>query len=265
MISPLVKRVLGHGLAASRLDAVLLRNAATVVAFHRVHDGAAASDSLTVSVGSFERYCRYFQRRFRVVPLRDLVAGLEERRPVGRELAITFDDGYRDNFENAAPVLERLSLPATFFVVTEWMGTGIVPFWDKQRGVKYPWMTWDDARALHRRGFEIGVHTRTHADLGTVSGIAARDEILGARLELERQLGAPATSFAYPFGGRDNCTESNRQLVKAAGFRCCCSAFGGSNTRGTDPFHVRRVPVSEWYASPQQFGFDVALRRTVLR
>jgi peptidoglycan/xylan/chitin deacetylase (PgdA/CDA1 family) len=261
----LVKRLLGQGVFASRFDAILLRDAATVVAFHRVHDGASASDSLTVGVGTFERYCRYFQRRFRVVPLRDLVRKLEMGQAVGRDLAITFDDGYRDNFENAAPVLERLSLPATFFVVTQWIDTGIVPFWDEQRGAKHPWMTWADARALHRRGFEIGVHTRTHADLGTVSGDDAQQEILGARLELERHLGAPATSFAYPYGGRDNCTESNRQLVKASGFRCCCSAFGGSNGRGADPFHLRRVAISESYASPHQFGFDLAFGRTVLQ
>ena len=265
MVKHVVKGLLGQSVFASGLDAVLLRTAAVVVAFHRVHDGTDPSDSLTVGVRTFERYCRYFQRRFRVVPLRDLVEKLEAGRPVGRELAITFDDGYRDNFENAAPILERLSLPATFFLVTEWMGTGVVPFWDHERGVKHPWMTWDDARALHVRGFEIGVHTRTHVDLGKVSGGTARDEILGARLELERQLGAPATSFAYPYGGRDHCTESNRQLVKAAGFRCCCSAFGGSNRRGTDPFHLRRVPISGWYASPHQFGFDVAFGRTVLQ
>jgi peptidoglycan/xylan/chitin deacetylase (PgdA/CDA1 family) len=199
-----------------------------------------------------------------VVPLRDLVEKLGAGRSVGRELAITFDDGYRDNFENAAPVLEQLSLPATFFVVTQWIDTDIVPFWDEQRGVRHPWMTWADARALHRRGFEIGVHTRTHADLGKVSGGDAREEIFGARLDLERQLGAPATSFAYPYGRRDNFTEANRELVRAAGFHCCCSAFGGINLRGTDPFHLRRIPISEGYASPHQFGFDLAFGRTLL-
>jgi peptidoglycan/xylan/chitin deacetylase (PgdA/CDA1 family) len=259
-----VKRLVGQGIFASGLDAVLLRDAATVVAFHRVHDGADPSDSLTVSVPTFERYCRYFQRHFRVVPLRELVDTLRAGRSAGRELAITFDDGYRDNFEHAAPVLGRLSLPATFFVVTGWIGTDVVPFWDEQRGVCHPWMTWDDVRALHRRGFEIGVHTRTHVDLGKVSGREARVEILGARLELQRQLGAPATSFAYPFGRPEHLTEANRQLVAAAGFRCCCSGFGGVNARGADPFHLRRIPISEWYASPHQFGFDLAFGRTLL-
>jgi peptidoglycan/xylan/chitin deacetylase (PgdA/CDA1 family) len=264
MVKQTVKRLLGRGVFASGFDAILLGDAATVVAFHRVHDGAPASDSLTVSVATFERYCRFFQRRFRVVPLRDLVARLAAGQPVGRALAITFDDGYRDNFANAAPILERLALPATFFVVTQWMNTDVVPFWDQEREVRHPWMTWADVRALHRKGFEIGAHTRTHVDLGKVAGDEAREEIFGSRADLERQLDAPAISFAYPFGRRENLTETNRQLIRDAGFRCCCSGYGGINPRGTDPFHVRRIPITEWYASPHQFGFDLAFGRTLL-
>jgi peptidoglycan/xylan/chitin deacetylase (PgdA/CDA1 family) len=259
-----VKQFLGRSLFASGLDALLLRDAAVIVAFHRVHDGADPADSLTIGVGAFERYCRYFKEEFRVVSLRTLVDRLKAGRLIGRELAITFDDGYRDNLQNAAPVLQRLSLPATFFVVTQWVGTGVVPFWDDERGMRYPWMTWAEVRALHRRGFEIGVHTRTHADLGKVRGGAAADEILGARLELEAQLDAPAASFAYPYGGRRHFTEANRELVRSAGFACCCSGFGGVNASGTDPFRLHRIPISEWYASPHQFGFDLALGRTSL-
>jgi peptidoglycan/xylan/chitin deacetylase (PgdA/CDA1 family) len=161
-------------------------------------------------------------------------------------------------------VLERLSLPATFFVVTQWMDTEVIPFWDADRGMRYPWMTWADVRSLHRRGFEIGVHTRTHADLGTLSGGRAGDEILGARLELEDRLNAPATSFAYPYGKRQHLTEANRELVRAAGFACCCSGFGGVNAPGTDPFRLNRIPISTFYASPHLFGFDLALGRTTL-
>jgi peptidoglycan/xylan/chitin deacetylase (PgdA/CDA1 family) len=99
---------------------VLLRNAAVVVAFHRV-DNADRSDTLTVDVRMFERYCMFFRRHFRVVSLREIVQKLERGLEPNRELAITFDDGYRDNYDNAMPVLEKLSLPATFFVVSQWL------------------------------------------------------------------------------------------------------------------------------------------------
>jgi peptidoglycan/xylan/chitin deacetylase (PgdA/CDA1 family) len=258
-----VKRLLGHGLFASNLDAVLLRNASVIVAFHRIQD-TDQSDSLSIDAATFERHCRFYQRHFRVVALREIVDRITLGLPLDRHLAITFDDGYRDNFENARPVLEKLSLPATFFVVTEWIETDVVPWWDRARDVRHPWMTWEEVRGLHRRGFEIGAHTRSHVDLGKVPPAEAVGEVLGGRLHLERQLGARVDSFAYPYGGRKHVTEANRQVVKSAGFQCCCSAFGGINPAGTDPFHLRRVPVSPWHSSPHQFGFEVATGRSVL-
>jgi peptidoglycan/xylan/chitin deacetylase (PgdA/CDA1 family) len=258
-----VKHLLGQGMLLARLDAVLLRQAAVILMFHRVRE-IEGSDGLTVDVDTFERYCRFFRRHFKVVALRDLVRALERRAPLERALAITFDDGYRDNFECAAPVLEKLSLPATFFVVSQWIETDAVPWWDEQRGVRYPWMTWDEVRSLHRRGFEIGAHTRTHVDLGRVGALEAQDEIVGAQREIEQRIAAPVESFAYPYGGPHHLTDANREIVKAAGFRCCCSGFGGVNPAGADPFHLRRVSVTHRYPSPPEFVFDVALGRSVI-
>jgi peptidoglycan/xylan/chitin deacetylase (PgdA/CDA1 family) len=261
-MTPLIKRAAGHAIFASRLDTVFLRNRALVVTFHRVND-TRSPEGLTVSPRVFERYCRFFSRHFRVVPLRTLVKRLERREALNRELAITFDDGYRDNFENAVPLLEKYRLPATFFVVTRFIGTDIVPWWDEQKGVRHPWMTWDQVRSLHERGFDLGAHTRTHVDLGVAGGSEANEEILGGRRELEDRLAAPVELFAYPYGRRGNLADANRRLVRGAGFRCCCSCFGGTVARGSDPFHLQRVPISSRYESPEQFGFDVALGRSL--
>jgi peptidoglycan/xylan/chitin deacetylase (PgdA/CDA1 family) len=257
-----VKRLLGRSLFASHLDALLLRRSAVVVAFHRVQRGVDVSDPLTVDPQVFEAYCRFFHRHFHVVPLGALIAKLEKGGAPRRELAITFDDGYRDNFENAMPILESLSLPATFFVVSQWVGSDVVPFWDRRLGVRHPWMTWNQIRDLHARGFDIGAHTRTHVDLGMLSPTAAGEEIVGARADLEDHLGATVQAFAYPFGGPDHMTDGNREVVRKAGFRCCCSGFGGTISSSTDPFHMPRVPISPWHASPHHFGLDVALGRS---
>jgi peptidoglycan/xylan/chitin deacetylase (PgdA/CDA1 family) len=124
-------------------------------------------------------------------------------------------------------------------------------------------MTWDQVKTMKNKGFDIGAHTRTHVNLGTTSGAIAQEEIAGARADLEEALGAPVESFAYPFGGQDNMTEHNRRVVKAAGFRCCCSAYGGTINGRTDPFFLPRVPVTTWHLSPQHLGFDIALERSV--
>jgi peptidoglycan/xylan/chitin deacetylase (PgdA/CDA1 family) len=257
-----IKTLIGHSLFAAGLDRWLLSNAAVVVCFHRVRPDA--SDSLTVTPAAFELYCRFFKDNLDIVPLRDLVAALEAGRSIPSGLSITFDDGYRDNFEYAAPILTKMALPATFFVITQWMGTDVVAWWDKDRPLSHPWMTWDHIRALHDVGFEIGAHTRHHADLGKIAEDEARNEIVGSREELERCVGARVESFAYPYGRQGNLSETNRAIVREAGFRCCCSAFGGVNTPGTDPFRLLRIAVTSKMSSPHGFGFDVALGRTVV-
>ena len=255
-----VKTALGRLMFATHLDALLLPDAGVVVAFHRVQDGDD-TDRLTISHGMFERHCRFYKRHFDVVPLGEMVARLERGRPVSRLLAITFDDGYLDNFVNAGPVLDALSLPATFFVVSQWIGTDAWPWWDRERGVRHAWMTWDQVRNLSARGFEIGAHTRTHADLGRIEGAAAHDEILGGRTEIERQLDRRIDLFAYPYGRPANMIDANRARVRAAGFRCCCSCYGGLTPRGSDPFRLQRMAISQWYESPYQFGAEL-LRET---
>jgi peptidoglycan/xylan/chitin deacetylase (PgdA/CDA1 family) len=122
-------------------------------------------------------------------------------------------------------------------------------------------MTWDQVKYLNQAGFDIGAHTRTHADLGQIDEAAARDEIFGARHDLERRLRRPIDLFAYPYGRLDNMRESNRALVRAAGFRCCCSCYGGLTPRGADPFRLQRLAVSHWYDTPHQFGMEL-LRET---
>src|SRR5438046_566664 len=129
-----IKSLLGRIVFESRLTAILLRNAAVIVALHRVHD-TAGSDGLTISVATLERYCRSFRRDFRVLSLLDLVHRMELCLALDLDLAITFDDGYRDNFENAVPVLEKLSVPAPFFVVSQWIGTDVVPWWTARRAL----------------------------------------------------------------------------------------------------------------------------------
>jgi peptidoglycan/xylan/chitin deacetylase (PgdA/CDA1 family) len=254
------KAALGRLMFATRLNALLLRNAGVVVAFHRVQDEDDVS-GLSVSREMFERHCRFFKRHFHVVPLGELVTRLERGQSIDRLLSITFDDGYLDNFMNARPVLEALSLPATFFVVNRWIGSDAWPWWDREQGVRHRWMTWDQVRHLNARGFDIGAHTRTHPDLGRTNATSAREEILGGRTEIEQEIGRRVDLFAYPYGGRANMIDANRSLVKAAGFRCCCSCYGGLTRRGADPFHLPRVAVSDWYDSPHQFGVEL-LRET---
>ena len=256
-----LKSLVGRAIFIPRVHHLLLANAAVIVAFHRINR-SSTWDGLTCSVHLFEKYCRLFADYFHVISMQDLLSKLENGIPLDRNVVITFDDGYQDNYDFAIPVLKSLGLPATFFLTSQFIGTEVVPWWDRNQGFRHPWMTWGEVRHLHAEGFEIGAHTRTHANLAEICGLEAREEICGSRRDMEEKLGAPVDLFAYPYGKENDISQDNREMIKEAGLRCCCSCYGGINTNNTDPFHLRRIPISSWYESPYQFACDIALRRT---
>ena len=256
-----IKAAIGWATVASSLHRSVKPEQGIVVAFHRVN-GEQDATGLTVSPEVFERYCRFFSAHYAVVSLSHFVKRLQDGHSVGGLLDVTFDAGNRDNFEIAAPILKRWNLPATFFVTSQFINSRIVPEWDRDAGLEFPWMTWEEVVSLRQQGFEIGAHTKHHVDLGKAQGDLAREEIHGSRADLEEKLGAAVRLFAYPFGRADQMSETNRVMVKEAGYDCCCSCFGGVNTRSTDPFSIQRVPISTWLASPYQFAFETTFAQT---
>jgi len=256
-----LKSRLGIMVFQSGLSEPLTRDKAIVTCFHRVDD-RLAGDSLSCTVDEFRSYLRFFKDHFHVISLPELLDRIERKHDISHCLVITFDDGYLDNYENAARELRALELPACFFIATGFIGTDRIAWWDQELPFQPRWMTWDDVRALASMGFDIGAHTINHVDLGAVNRTTAEAEIRGSRERLEQELGMKADLFAYPYGRKRQISEENRQLVRDLGLRCCVSAYGGVVTPGTDPFRVLRQPVvTTWSKSPYQFGFEMALAR----
>lgn len=255
-----IKGALGRMADAAGILVPNFRSKLIVVTFHRVNDWMT-EDGITCDSGKFETFCRYFRNHFSVVPLAEQVAGCRDGRPMGGTLSITFDDGYRDNAEVAAPILRRLDLPATFFVTTGFIGSNFVPRWDAHLTQQPGWMTWDQVRELRKQHFDIGGHTVHHIDLGAESPQVIRGELAQCRASLEEKLGEPATLFAYPFGGRSNISAEAVWLVREAGFECCVSACGGINSPVADPFSLNRISVGGWFATPDQLGFEIFSKR----
>ena len=90
-------------------------------------------------------------------------------------------------------------------------------------------------------GVEIGAHTRSHANIG---GHFTRDEmvdeIVGSKQELEAAIESEVRYFAFPYGKHENLSAAAFRIAVEAGFAGVCSAYGGYNFPGDDPFHLRR-------------------------
>jgi len=94
-------------------------------------------------------------------------------------------------------------------------------------------------------GIEIGAHTYTHADLGSVRDPdKMRYEVVAAGKDLEDAVGQPVRYFAFPYGLHANLSSEAFLLAQRAGYDAACSAYGGYNFPGDDAFHIQRIPAS---------------------
>ena len=128
-----------------------------------------------------------------------------------RIVIINFDDGYKSQFTNAKPILDKYGFKATFFIVCNFVGnsakqmnsSSIVNFAGK--GVEQ--MTWNDIITLYKQGYEIGAHTMDHLRNMTNMPNNELNYEVGRSKQCIADHGIPITTFAYPFdNGKDNGT-----------------------------------------------------------
>jgi peptidoglycan/xylan/chitin deacetylase (PgdA/CDA1 family) len=188
----------------------------TVLCYHSVDP--AWQDRLAVPPGDFARQCEWLAANRRVLDLPDAVAAADRRGrlPAGAT-AITFDDGYRALHEHAFPVLRRLGLPATVFLVAKTLPGGTDVDWVTERPVpaSLPTLTLDQVLEMQDGGVRFGSHSWAHADLTTLSEAECERDLRESREALEDHLGRPVPYLAYPKGRHD---DKVRRAARRAGY-----------------------------------------------
>lgn len=234
-----------------RLAAARKRRACpiAVLFYHRVADHD--SNPWTIDCASFRRQIDWLARHYEFVSLpqaQDRIRSGGGDRPA---VSITFDDGYQDNCQFALPLLLDRGIPCTYFVSWRHVSQNKPFRHDLDRGRPLAPNTVDQLRQLAAAGVEIGGHTRSHADLGKISDPEAlHDEVIVAGAELAAAIGRPMRYFAFPFGLHANLNRQAFQMARQAGYLGVCSAYGGYNLPGDDPFHLQRI-----HADPQFVRF----------
>jgi peptidoglycan/xylan/chitin deacetylase (PgdA/CDA1 family) len=179
---------------------------------------------------------------------------LDYRRNAGRlprrAVIITFDDGYRSNRDIALPLLQKHGLRATIFLVAARLGR--TNAWDPDE-LQEPLLDATDVRAMQAAGMEFGSHSATHARLTALGPAAALAELSDSRVLLGALLDQPVRVLGYPYGAHDAVL---RRLAADAGYEAAVTIRRRMNTDTTDPFALRRIPVT-YQTSLARFAWDL--------
>ena len=187
-----------------------------ILAYHRVNP--EVRDGLSVSPTTLRTHVESLIGRGMEPVVLDEVLGVRPSDLPTRSFALTFHDGYQDNYFHALPVLDDLGVRATVYLVTSMIDSD-QPF---------PWLRVTDAgfdeMDLHMTSeqiaaaagtFTYGSHTVTHPMLSGLDIEAARREIADSRAELENRLSTPVRTFCYPAG---DFSSETVELVREAGY-----------------------------------------------
>jgi peptidoglycan/xylan/chitin deacetylase (PgdA/CDA1 family) len=154
-------------------------------------------------------------------------------------VAVTFDDGFSSTFEHSLPILTRLSIPATMFIVADRIGND--NDWMHSRGrPKRTLMDASQIREMHSAGITIGSHTLSHPKLVECNPAQIVSEISDSKCRLEDLLGSSVQHFAYPYGLHNKAAMDS---VQQAGYSSACSTRSGFNNADTNRFLLRRIEI----------------------
>jgi len=180
------------------------------------------------STAYFLRQVNYLLRHYRVVSLSEAVELVRKGGNRAPTVAVTFDDGYADNFLNLRAITEETGLPIGYFISTEHISNGREFAHDQLFNEPgFPPNTWEQIEFLKRCGYEIGSHTRNHADCGATDEEFLRREIVGSGEDLQQKLG-PTAHFSFPFGLPQNISAPAAEIA-CASYRNVFSAYRGGN------------------------------------
>lgn len=238
MRRPGIKERLKVGLKRAARRSRASRAGPRILTYHSVGE---RDHPMNVSPGAFREQIAWLADTHPCISVEAALAGTPG-------VAITFDDGYRDNLMNAQPILSRYGVPWTLFFVTGRAGGMLDHDTDPATATL---LTWDEVRDLHGAGVRIGGHTASHARLSRLSAEAQRREIEACHEALRRELGEPPGGFAYPYGSALDYTAETVELVRQVGFSFALSNRYGPVEPDGDRWTARRI----WIDRTDTLGF----------
>jgi peptidoglycan/xylan/chitin deacetylase (PgdA/CDA1 family) len=217
-----------------------------ILMYHGITDESerrSAYYKVNTAPAMFERQMRFLKESgYETITLGEAVRSLNRRESPGpKRVVITFDDGFRNFYTHAFPVLQKYGQTATMFLPTAYIKTTRASFKDIEC------MTWDEVRELRKAGIEFGSHTVSHPKLVELNWTDIERELRDSKNEMETQLGARVTTFAYPYAfpqAKPLFVQKLSDALVENGYRCCVTTEVGRAHPGDNVYRLKRLPMN---------------------
>jgi len=200
-----------------------------ILMYHNIDAELAKTNTIAVSEEIFEKQMAFIAKRnYKVVRLEELCRMIKQgQRLPPNILAITFDDGYKDNLK-AVKILAKYNFPATIFIVMDWI--------DKPGYLTRSDLSW----IKNNSSVFFGSHTVSHSYLPNLLLGDLKYEIRDSKSMAKKKYGLDLSAIAYPVGGF---THQVSQEVESAGYLCACSTNRGF-FKQPDIYALRRIKMT---------------------
>lgn len=229
-----IKKGLSQGLIAA--GKIIPSQGIPILTYHSID---STSSVISIRQDVFKEQMKYLSDNgYTTISLRQYIDRLRRGKIKNKkEVVLTFDDGFRNNYTFAFPILKKMGFTATFFLTSGFIGRTCQ--WHRDQSIKeMPLLSWDEIKEMSAADMEFGAHTMNHVDLTKASDIELEQEIDGSRKMIEDFLGKSVDLFCYPYGRYSGKIETK---VKNYGFLGSCSIRYGIRNHIQDQYCLRRI------------------------
>ena len=201
-----------------------------ILTYHNISNNR--QDPFSTSFSFFKSEMQWlFDKGYRGISLREFYINIKQK----NVFILTFDDGYKDFFDCAMPLLNSLNFSGTIFLVSELIED--ISYW-RRKDLRSELLDWGEINEIVKAGYEIGSHGLCHSNFSDLVRKALKREIIGSKKLIEEKIEIPVISFSYPW---NICNKQILKIGKKAGYKYATrNDIGCKNNFKTDCVHLCR-------------------------
>lgn len=207
-----------------------------------------SNSKFSLNINEFEKQIIFLKNNYEIISLDEIEKNKNYKKI---NIIITFDDGYEDNFLYAFPILKKYSVPATIFLVSDFV-------FDRQEGAIWngypglPFLNKEQILKMEKDQIKFGSHSKTHRKMSSLQNEEFKSEIVSSKNIIEKELFVDVNSFAFPFGQKKDIGNFDNKIFKNNGYKkVCITKWGINKFNKIDLFNLKRIAIN-----PEDTMFD---------